>query len=208
MFEKELDRYESVLAARQSATAAREARREMAAHLEADLAARLELGASEADARAGAIAALGDLTRAARAETPRWSRLGAESALLIAPVLLTMEWFLPQIPSLATHGIPVLGAVTAVLLAAGAARRPRHPWIWGVAGGGSLALVATLGLVMADTWRKTGQFGLGHLSHGSWWDVWVSVPMFGLPPLVLYRVACALTDRSRAAFAARWVRRA
>ncbi|RYG66289.1 hypothetical protein EON77_17590, partial [bacterium] len=99
MFEKELDRYESSLAPRVGVISARDARREMALHLEADYAARIESGFDAGLARRASLEAIGDLDAVAREEalpatspsvppSAAWGELG----LVIAGALLYGSW--------------------------------------------------------------------------------------------------------------------
>ncbi len=71
MFEAELNLYERELAGRVGGLAAREARAEMAAHLEAAYEARREIEDTGEEARAGALASMGELRAAARGEGRR-----------------------------------------------------------------------------------------------------------------------------------------
>ena len=91
-FERELDLYEREAALHVGAFAAGEMRREMRAHLAADVASRVEMGVPEGEAEAQALAALGDLRAAARAER----REPSPRLLVLAPVLFYLAFFVPQ----------------------------------------------------------------------------------------------------------------
>lgn len=207
MFEKELDRYEADLRTRVGARASHEARSEMAAHLQADVAARLELGVPPEDAQTQALAALGDLRTVARAE--RSAFRGDAKALLGAPSLLAVEWFLPQALPITTHGVLVLSALLWIAFSAarGGGRLGVAPRWSAALAGGTLAMIITLLLAMGDNWSETGSFGLPRLGHGSWWEALVAIPMFGLPPLVLFLLICALARQVPGRLELRWVRR-
>ncbi len=94
-FEAELDLYEREAAWRVGAFAAREARREMGAHLAAEYEARLEMGVSPEEARGQTLRAMGDLRGAARAEDRSLGRLFALSAVWGASLLMLGSWFVP-----------------------------------------------------------------------------------------------------------------
>lgn len=213
-FAIELDGYEREVAVRAGSLAAAEARREMAAHLDADFAARLEIGLSPEQARAGALAALGDLGTIAQAEPTfldgeRIARHRvAKAALLVAPALLACEWFIPQAVHFQTRGGILLVATVAILIAAFRAPDLRRPWLWGFVGGGGIAWATTLLIAMLVNLDRTGIFGLPRLANGNWFESVVAFGMFGLPTIVLYRIASALFGRTRRALDARWVRRA
>lgn len=204
-FAAELDRYERELAPRVGTFAASEARRELAAHVEADLAARLELGVPESEAYAQALASLGDLMSIARAER-RGPQLVAEIVLLLAPLFLAIEWYLPQAIPIQTHWVFVGAAAIAICTLAATSPRLHRSWM-GAFAGGTLAMVAVLVLAMVTRWRDLGEFRLPELHQGSWWQAVVFIPMFGLPPLVLFRTVAAISRRVPGKLKLQWVQR-
>ncbi len=89
-FEAELDAYERALGGRVGSVQAAEMRREVEAHLLASYEARLEVGETDAEARAGALASVGDLRLAARGER----RDRRDALLFVSPPLVLFAFVL------------------------------------------------------------------------------------------------------------------
>lgn len=100
-----LDRYQSDVARRVGISSARELRRELEAHLVADVAARISEGVASEIAQAEALGALGDLRLVARAERPPHWRLG-RILLFAAPTLSSLAWSLPHWMILRNGALP------------------------------------------------------------------------------------------------------
>ena len=189
-FAPELDRYERDLAVRVGPALARERRRELEAHLAADLAARIEGGVPEPEARTQALAALGSLDALARAEPLRPETLG-RILLFAAPWFAATAWFLPQWIVMRS-GVPMVPMTEALVVAyaacviAGSFRA--HGLAWREIALGSLAnAVAMLALLALASPRPFMTLGLS-----SSWELFAYLALGGfaqtlLPHLALVR---------------------
>ena len=192
-FEPELEAYEREAAKRLGPSAAHEARREMEAHLAADLAARLEMGTPPESAREQALAAFGDPRRIARAEPKDPS----DVALALAPVLFLVGYMGFRLavshPSMLFYGpdlrqpnimvgLPVVPAILAAVYAAGGRSQPNlRPLLAG--------WLVALGLAAGIMAVASPETPVATLATFGFW--------LGVPPLLTHVLAVRLVPLAR-----------